>query len=78
MILKKVLTLMLLPDKVHDGRFLNIIKAHNNLCTVSDHFKDLLYFNPRANGAKRRSGRKPEGRVTNFALAEFKVVAHGS
>ena len=33
---------------------------------------------PRANGAKRRSGRKPGARVTNFALAEFKVVAHGS
>ena len=34
--------------------------------------------NVRANGAKRRSGRKPGARVTNFALAEFKVVAHGS
>ena len=33
---------------------------------------------PRANGAKRRSGRKPGARVTNSALAEFKVVAHGS
>ena len=33
---------------------------------------------PRANGAKRRSGRKPGARVTNFALAEFRVVAHGS
>ena len=32
----------------------------------------------RANGAKRRSGRKPGARATNFALAEFKVVAHGS
>ena len=31
--------------------------------------------NPRANGAKRRSGRKPGARVTNFVLAEFKVVA---
>ena len=30
---------------------------------------------PRANGAKRRSGRKPEARVTNFVLAEFKVAA---
>ena len=30
---------------------------------------------PRANGAKRRSGRKPGARVTNFVLAEFKVVA---
>ena len=31
--------------------------------------------NPRANGAKRRSGRKPGARVTNFVVAEFKVVA---
>ena len=30
---------------------------------------------PRANGAKRRSGRKPGARVTNFVLAELKVVA---
>ena len=28
-------------------------------------------YNPRANGAK------PGARVTNFALAEFKIVAHG-
>ena len=36
------------------------------------------YF-PRANGAKRRSGRKPGARVTNLALplAKFKVVVHG-
>ena len=33
---------------------------------------------PRANGAKRRSGRKPGARVTNSALTEFKVVAYGS
>ena len=33
---------------------------------------------PRANGAKRRSGRKPGARVTNFALGKFKVIAHGS
>ena len=32
-------------------------------------------YNPRANGAKRRSGRKPGARVTNFVLAELKVVA---
>ena len=31
--------------------------------------------NPRANGAKRRSGRKPGARATNFVLAELKVVA---
>ena len=35
-------------------------------------------YNPRGNGAKRRSGRKPGARVTNFVLGEFKVVAHGS
>ena len=34
--------------------------------------------NLRANDAKRRSGRKPGSRVTNFVLAEFKVVARGS
>ena len=27
---------------------------------------------------ERRSGRKPGARVTNFVLAEFKVVARGS
>ena len=32
-------------------------------------------YSPRANGAKRRSGRKPGARVTNFVLAELKVVA---
>ena len=30
---------------------------------------------PRANGAKRRSGRKPGARVTNFVLGELKAVA---
>ena len=35
-------------------------------------------YNPRANGAKRSSGRKPGARVNNSSLAEFKVVAHGS
>ena len=30
-------------------------------------------YNPRANGAKRRSGRKPGARVTNRALAKSKV-----
>ena len=37
-----------------------------------------VHYYPRANGAKRRSGRKPGARVTNFVLAEFKVVARGS
>ena len=39
------------------------------------HGKLHLITSPRANGAKRRSGRKPGARVTNFVLAEFKVVA---
>ena len=30
-------------------------------------------INPRANGAKRRSGRKPGARVTNRAIAKSKV-----
>ena len=34
-----------------------------------------ISIHPRANGAKRRSGRKPGARVTNFVLAELKVVA---
>ena len=29
----------------------------------------LIPHDPRANGAKRRSGRKPGARVTNLALA---------
>ena len=43
-------------------------------------FVPLKYFgnNTRANGAKRRSGRKPGARVTNFVLGKFKVIAHGS
>ena len=32
-------------------------------------------YNSRAKGAKRRSGRKPGARVTNFVLAELKVFA---
>ena len=32
-------------------------------------------FHPRGKGAKRRSGRKPGLRVTNFALAEFKALS---
>ena len=41
------------------------------------YFLRSVLINPRANGAKRRSGRKPGTRVTNSALAELKVVAHG-
>ena len=33
---------------------------------------------PRANGVKRRSGRKPGARVTNPAIGKFKVAVHGS
>ena len=33
--------------------------------------------NSRANGAKRRSWRKPGARITHFALAKFKVAVHG-
>ena len=33
--------------------------------------------NPRANGAKRRSGRKPGARVTNRALGKLKVAGDG-
>ena len=32
-------------------------------------FGENFYTSPRANGAKRRSGRKPGARVTNSALA---------
>ena len=38
----------------------------------------VMQYYPRANGAKRRSGRKPGARVTNSALVELKVVARGS
>ena len=34
-------------------------------------------YYPRANGAKRRSGRKPGARVTNRALGNLKVVGDG-
>ena len=42
------------------------------------HKLNMHKANPRANGAKRRSGRKPRARVPNFVLAEFKVVARSS
>ena len=46
---------------------------------ISYHFTGIeCMYIPRANGAKRRSGRKPGARVTNFALGKFKVIAHGS
>ena len=35
------------------------------------------YLYPRANGAKRRSERKPGARVTNRALGKLKVVGDG-
>ena len=37
-----------------------------------------ITVNPRANDVKRCSGRKPGARVTDFALAEFKIVARSS
>ena len=37
-----------------------------------------MCFIPQANGARRRSGRKTGTRATKSALAEFKVVVHGS
>ena len=37
-----------------------------------------IVFYPRANDAKRRSGRKPGARVTNRALGKLKVVVDGS
>ena len=44
------------------------------MCAL-EHFKTRLpFFNPRANGATRRSGRKPRVRVTNLALGKLKVV----
>ena len=36
-----------------------------------------VYLSPRQRRVAR-SGRKPGARVTNSALAKFKVVAHGS
>ena len=39
-------------------------------------FSSFKCFIPRANGAKRRSGRQPETRVTKRALDKLKVV-HG-
>ena len=50
------------------------------LCNT-EHFylSKIAIYCPRANSAKRRSGRKPGARVTNVALplAKFKVVVHG-
>ena len=42
---------------------------------LSDRHPATLFFCPRANGASRRSGRKPGARVTNFVLGELKVIA---
>ena len=39
------------------------------MITFKPIFCSMLLNNPRANGAKRRSGRKPGARVTNSALA---------
>ena len=50
---------------------LQTFNIHVSLSDAID-FKTGLkqtFHNPRANGAKRRSGRKPGARVTNLALA---------
>ena len=55
----------------------------NNLRICSEvgrHLK-LIYsayvqINPRANGVKHCSGRKPGARVTNFVLAEYNASDH--
>ena len=67
---------------VYVYRKLSINLVKNWHCTVSYRnfkgFDAAKFCNPRANGAKRRSGRKPGARVTNFILGEFKFVARGS
>ena len=47
----------------------------NMSCRLTVAVRNNMCHNPRANGAKRRSGRKPGARVTNSVLAELKVVA---
>ena len=47
----------------------NMISASERICILCAIF---LFF------AKRRSGRKPGARVTNFVLGELKVIARGS
>ena len=61
--------------KYHERMFLEswYTKSDNNSINICRDMPGAYY--PRANGAKRRSGRKPGARVTNFVLAELKVVA---
>ena len=53
--------------------FIQCLCIYNNTTRVR-----RITANPRANGAKRRSGRKPGARVTNRALGKLKVVVDGS
>ena len=57
---------------------LTITTARKRILIEVTLLSSVAKYNPRANGAKRRSGRKPGARVTNFALGKFKVIAHGS
>ena len=54
------------------------MQMHNLIYILSFEMITLLIPAEPINGAKRRSGRNPGARVTNSALAEFKVVADGS
>ncbi len=69
--------------KAHSTRSASVSKVSNFLpvdvilkhvgwssdCVFRKHYNKPIVDNPRANGAKRRSGRKPGARVTNSALA---------
>ena len=57
---------------IHD----HVVKTRQISDLIEQEILHKLY--PRANGAKRRFGRNAGVRVTNSALAELKVVAHGS
>ena len=58
-------------NRIDEWSFEKILGLHHVHNVLGFH----TYHYPRANGAKRRSGRKPGARVTNFVLAELKVVA---
>ena len=57
--------------------FLGVRTCRDKFVALIKRYHIRFLNNPPANGAKRRSGRKPGARVTNFALAELKVVARG-
>ena len=54
------------------------LSASNVVVTALMRSRLIFDGNPRANGAKRHSGRKPGARVTNPALAKFRVAVYGS